>query len=161
MAGAAKEGDAAVINTVAYRKMTREDIPPVVEIEEESFSTPWTEEVFEHEMTGNAYAHYIVAEEEDQVIGHCGMWIVLDECHITNVAVRKQHRGRGIGEGLMRKAIALCKANEVRLMTLEVRVSNETAQNLYRKLGFQDGGIRKNYYTDDHEDALVMWVEFE
>ncbi|QTD39561.1 ribosomal protein S18-alanine N-acetyltransferase [Sporosarcina sp. Te-1] len=150
-----------MIHTVAYRKMTREDIASVVEIEQESFTTPWTEEVFEHEMTGNAYAHYIVAVEDEQVIGHCGMWIVLDECHITNVAVRKQHRGRGIGEGLMRKAIALCKANDVRLMTLEVRVSNETAQNLYRKLGFQDGGIRKNYYTDDHEDALVMWVEFE
>ena len=59
----------------------------------------------------------------------------------------------------MREAIVLCKEMEVRLMTLEVRVTNHTAQNLYRKLGFQDGGIRKNYYTDDHEDALVMWVE--
>ena len=140
--------------------MTMEDIPAVVEIEKEAFATPWTQEIFVHEMTGNDYAHYIVAVTEDEVIGHCGMWVVLDECHITNVAVRKSLRGHGIGEALMRKAIELCKANEVRLMTLEVRVSNHTAQNLYRKLGFQDGGIRKNYYTDDHEDALVMWVEF-
>jgi len=112
-------------------------------------------------MTGNEYAYYIVAVKNDQVIGHCGMWIVLDECHITNVAVRTELRGNGIGEGLMQQAIALCKEMGVCLMTLEVRVSNKTAQNLYRKLGFQDGGIRKKYYSDDHEDGLVMWVEFK
>lgn len=145
--------------TIEYRKMTMQDISAVVEIEQEAFATPWTKEVFEHEMTGNDYAHYIVAVSDEEVIGHCGMWVVLDECHITNVAVRIHMRGHGIGEALMRKAMELCKANDVRLMTLEVRVSNHTAQNLYRKLGFQDGGIRKNYYTDDHEDALVMWVE--
>jgi ribosomal-protein-alanine N-acetyltransferase len=146
-------------NVIQYRKMTRNDIPSVVEIEEEAFATPWTKEVFEHEMTGNDYAYYVVAVQNEEVIGHCGMWIVLDECHITNVAVRKFMRGKSIGEGLMREAIALCREMEVRLMTLEVRVSNDTAQNLYRKLGFKDGGIRKNYYADDHEDALVMWVE--
>ncbi|MFD1205856.1 MULTISPECIES: ribosomal protein S18-alanine N-acetyltransferase [Sporosarcina] len=145
--------------TIVYRKMTVEDIPAVVEIEKEAFPTPWTEEIFEHEMTSNDYAHYIVAVDGDTVVGHCGMWVVLDECHITNVAVRKSLRGYGIGEALMRKAIELCEANDVKLMTLEVRVSNDPAKNLYRKLGFQDGGIRKNYYTDDHEDALVMWVE--
>ncbi|MFS0577041.1 ribosomal protein S18-alanine N-acetyltransferase [Sporosarcina sp. 179-K 3D1 HS] len=149
------------IQQIEYRKMTREDIPAVVAIEEEAFATPWSAEVFEHEMVGNNYAHYIVAVHEGEVIGHCGMWIVLDECHITNVAVRQHMRGNHIGEGLMRQAIAYCQEKEVRLMTLEVRVSNHTAQNLYRKLGFQEGGIRKNYYTDDHEDALVMWVEFE
>lgn len=147
-------------NTVSYRQMTKDDIKEVVITEQEAFSTPWSEEIFLHEMEGNAYAHYIVAEKASEVIGHCGMWVVLDECHITNVAVRQTMRGQGIGEGLMRKAIELCKMNEVRLMTLEVRVSNNTAQQLYRKLGFQDGGIRKNYYTDDQEDALVMWVEF-
>ncbi|KAA0941571.1 ribosomal-protein-alanine N-acetyltransferase [Sporosarcina sp. ANT_H38] len=146
---------------IIYREMGIEDITSVVEIEKESFATPWTAEVFEHEMTGNDYAHYVVAVDEGEVIGHCGMWIVLDECHITNVAVRTRLRGNGIGEALMKQAIALCKEKEVRLMTLEVRMTNNTAQNLYRKLGFQDGGIRKNYYTDDHEDALVMWVEFK
>lgn len=146
---------------IRYRKMGVEDIPVVVEIEQEAFAIPWTQEVFEHEMTGNDYAHYIVAVDDEEVIGHCGMWIVLDECHITNVAVRLHMRGNGIGEALMREAIALCKEMDVRLMTLEVRTTNYTAQNLYRKLGFQDGGIRKNYYTDDDEDALVMWVEFK
>lgn len=139
--------------------MTVKDIADVVKIEEEAFATPWTAEVFEHEMTGNNYAHYIVATNEEKVIGHCGMWIVLDECHITNIAVLKEYRGHGIGEKLLRESIQLCKELDVKLMTLEVRVSNEVAQNMYRKLGFQDGGIRKNYYTDDREDALVMWVE--
>lgn len=142
-----------------YREMVQEDIPAVVEIEVEAFPTPWTKEIFEHEMNGNNYAYYIVAEVDHTVIGHCGMWIVLDECHITNVAVREHMRGNGIGEGLMREAIRFCEELDVRLMTLEVRVSNVTAQNLYRKLGFQDGGIRKKYYTDDNEDGLVMWVE--
>ena len=73
---------------ISYREMGIEDIASVVEIEKEAFATPWTAEVFEHEMTGNNYAHYIVAEKDEMVIGHCGMWIVLDECHITNVAVQ-------------------------------------------------------------------------
>ncbi|EGQ25560.1 ribosomal protein S18-alanine N-acetyltransferase [Mammaliicoccus sciuri] len=146
---------------VVFRKMTLADITSVASIEREAFATPWTEEIFEHELAGNEYSHYIVAELDGEIIGHCGMWIVLDECHITNVAVRSSLRGKGIGEDLMRKAMELCRLNEVRTMTLEVRVSNEPARSLYRKLGFQEGGIRKNYYTDDHEDGLVMWVEFE
>lgn len=145
--------------TVCFREMVENDIPAVVAIEEESFTIPWTAEIFEHEMTGNNYAHYIVAEMDEEIIGHCGMWIVLDECHITNIAVLIRHRGQGIGEDLLRKAIELCKEMDVRLMTLEVRVSNVAAQGLYRKFGFQDGGIRKKYYSDDQEDALVMWVE--
>ncbi len=144
---------------IAYRLMTVKDIPDVVKIEAEAFATPWTTEVFEHEMAGNNYAHYIVATDGNQVIGHCGMWIVLDECHITNIAVLKSYRGYGIGENLLSEAVRLCRELDVNLMTLEVRVSNEVAQNMYRKFGFQDGGIRKNYYTDNRENALVMWVE--
>lgn len=146
-------------NELLFRKMTVDDIGAVAAIEREAFATPWTEEIFQHEMTGNAYAHYVVAELAGEVIGHCGMWIVLDECHITNIAVREALRGKGYGEKILRHAIELCKMNDVVTMTLEVRLSNEPARSMYRKLGFQEGGIRKNYYTDDHEDALVMWVE--
>ena len=91
-----------------------------MEIEEEAFPTPWTKEIFEHEMNGNNYAYYIVAEvDNEEVIGHCGMWIVLDECHITNVAVRKRMRGNGIGEGLNARSDSLlqrngCALNDVR-----------------------------------------------
>ena len=119
-----------MIKEINYREMMEEDIPSVVEIEEEAFPIPWTKEIFEHEMNGNDYAYYVVAVEDEEVIGHCGMWIVLDECHITNVAVREHLRGNGIGEGLMREAIHSCKEMNVRLMTLEVRVSNHTAQSL-------------------------------
>lgn len=148
--------------TITYRKMTIEDIDQVLLIEEEAFTLPWTREAFEHEMTTNLYSYYLVAETEDKdIVGYCGMWIVMDESHITNVAVAERMRGHKIGEGLMREAIRVVKEQKVVLMTLEVRVSNIVAKNLYYKLGFQDGGIRKNYYTDTQEDALVMWVEFK
>ncbi|WJY27189.1 MULTISPECIES: ribosomal protein S18-alanine N-acetyltransferase [Sporosarcina] len=148
-----------MIEHVLYRQMVTQDIESVVATEAEVFTTPWSAEVFEHELAGNDYATYIVAEADRKVIGHVGMWVVLDECHITNVAVRKRFQGHGIGEALMRQAMDLCRNHGVKAMSLEVRVSNEAAKHLYTKLGFQPGGIRKNYYSDDHEDALVMWVE--
>ena len=109
-------------------------------------------------MTKNTQATYVVAEKDDQLIGFCGMWIVLDESQITNVAVMPEGRGQGIGEQLMREALRIAEERGCIVMSLEVRVSNDVAQNLYRKLGFQAGGIRKKYYTDNQEDALVMWV---
>lgn len=148
--------------TITYRKMTIEDIDQILLIEEEAFASPWTREAFAHEMTTNEYSYYVVAEtDEKQIVGYCGMWIVLDESHITNVAVAEHMRGQKIGEGMMREAIRIVRERDVVLMTLEVRVTNNVAKNLYYKLGFQDGGIRKNYYTDTQEDALVMWVEFK
>lgn len=148
--------------SVSYRKMTFDDIDGVLRIEQEAFSQPWTRDAFVQEMTTNLHAYYVVAEDEDQqIVGFCGMWLVMDESHITNVAVTEHVKGQGIGVGLMREAIRVAKEHGVVLMTLEVRVSNTIAQNLYRKLDFQNGGIRKGYYSDNHEDALVMWVEFK
>lgn len=144
-----------------YRKMVEDDIDGVLRIEEEAFSLPWTRDSFIHEMRNNLHAYYVVALNEEEIIGYCGMWLVMDESHITNVAVTEKVKGRGIGEALMRESIRIALENKVVLMTLEVRVSNEIAQNLYRKLGFQNGGIRRNYYSDNQEDALVMWVEFK
>jgi len=151
-----------MIDTITYRKMTVDDIDGVLKIEEEAFSLPWTKDAFMQEMTTNLHAYYVVAENEaDQIVGFCGMWLVMDESHITNVAVTEHVKGQGIGEGLMREAIRVSKEHGVVLMTLEVRVSNTIAQNLYRKLDFQNGGIRKGYYSDNLEDGLVMWVEFK
>lgn len=144
-----------------YRKMVEDDIDGVLKIEEEAFSLPWTRDSFIHEMRNNLHAYYVVALNEEEIIGYCGMWLVIDESHITNVAVTEKVKGHGIGEALMRESIRIALENEVVLMTLEVRVSNVIAQNLYRKLGFQNGGIRRNYYSDNQEDALVMWVEFK
>ncbi|MBM7667217.1 ribosomal-protein-alanine N-acetyltransferase [Solibacillus kalamii] len=144
---------------VRYRRMTIDDVQAVHKIELASFPTPWTLDSFYYEMTENQYAHYLVAEDETgEIIGFCGVWLVIDAAQITNVAVVKSVRGQGIGETLMREAMRVAKEANMDVMSLEVRVTNTVAQNLYRKLGFLDGGLRKGYYTDNQEDALVMWV---
>lgn len=141
-----------------FRLMEAKDIDQIMRIEKECFATPWSRESFENELTENRYALYIVLEEEDQVIGYCGSWLIIDEIHITNIAILPEHRGRKLGEALLTKVMEIARREGARRMTLEVRVSNHVALSLYRKLGFQEGGIRKNYYTDNYEDALVMWV---
>ncbi|MER2114054.1 MAG: ribosomal protein S18-alanine N-acetyltransferase [Solibacillus isronensis] len=144
---------------VQYRRMTIDDVQAVHKIELASFPTPWTLDSFYYEMTENQFAHYLVAEDENgEIIGFCGIWLVIDAAQITNVAVVQSVRGQGIGETLMREAMRVAKEANMDVMSLEVRVTNTVAQNLYRKLGFQDGGLRKGYYTDNQEDALVMWV---
>lgn len=140
------------------RKMTMEDVPKVHEIELATFPVPWTLDSFYYEMEQNQFAHYLVAEVDGELIGFCGLWLVIDAAQITNVAVLEKMRGRKIGEALMNEAIRISKEAGMDVMSLEVRISNTVAQNLYRKLKFQDGGIRKGYYTDNNEDALVMWV---
>ncbi|MCP8971378.1 ribosomal protein S18-alanine N-acetyltransferase [Ectobacillus ponti] len=143
---------------VAFREMEYQDIEQIMEIEKASFAIPWTAEAFERELSMNEYARYVVMEEDGAIIGYCGMWLVLDECHITNIAVLPAFRGKGLGELLLTEALRQAREAGARTATLEVRVSNTTAQGLYRKLGFLNGGIRKRYYTDNYEDALVMWV---
>ncbi len=146
---------------IDYRLMTLADIEEVMEVERLSFTSQWTASMYMYEVGQNPLAHYIVAVDNERIIGFFGMWIVAGESHVTNVAVHPDYRGRKIGDRLMQEAIAYAKSLEASRMTLEVRVSNDVAQNLYRKYGFQDGGIRKKYYTDDGEDALVMWVEWK
>ncbi len=92
------------------------------------------------------------------MIGYGGMWIIIDEAHVTNIAVCPAYRGRKFGERLLRRLIAEAIAQGAGKMTLEVRVSNYQAQGLYRKLGFADAGLRRGYYTDNQEDALIMWA---
>lgn len=139
--------------------MTSDDVESVYAIELATFPTPWTLDSFYYEVHENQYAYYLIAVDEDEsIIGFCGMWMVIDAAQITNVAVIDAARGRGIGEALMREAMRIAREHSMDVMSLEVRVTNNVAQNLYRKLAFQDGGIRKGYYTDNGEDALVMWV---
>ncbi|MCL6616251.1 MAG: ribosomal protein S18-alanine N-acetyltransferase [Anoxybacillus ayderensis] len=139
--------------------MTLQDLDRIVEIEQLSFTLPWSRSSFYQELTNNRYARYIVMEHDGQIIGYCGMWLVMDEAHITNIAVLPEFRGKKLGEALMKQAMALAREEGAKTMTLEVRVSNTVAQSLYRKLGFLNGGIRKRYYSDNQEDALVMWVK--
>lgn len=144
---------------IAFRTMQLADVPAVYRVETDAFTSPWTMEALEQEMLKNEYAYYVLALDGEEVIGYCGAWLILDECHITNVAVLSTYRGNGIGEALMREMMQRTARKGARSMTLEVRVSNDPALHLYRKLGFKEGGIRRGYYTDNGEDAQVMWTE--
>ena len=141
-----------------YRSMSMDDIPAILAIEQEAFSSPWTEEAFVNELRNNMFAKYVVMEYGGHLIGYGGMWIIVDEAHITNIALLPEYRGMKLGEALMAKVMELAREMGAMRMTLEVRVSNERAQSLYRKFGFEEGAIRKQYYTDNMEDALIMWV---
>lgn len=149
---------AIVDNQYTFRKMRKEDIDEVYQIECQSFSAPWTKESLYYELEQNLFAKYVVVELEEQVIGYCGLWVIMDDAQITNIAVHPDYRGRKIGEALLSFAIQLSREMKAKRLSLEVRVSNHIAQSLYKKAGFEPGGIRKSYYTDNQEDALVMWV---
>lgn len=138
-------------------KMTTEHIKDVHKIEEDCFSIPWSEKSFYDELTKNKMAIYIVAQENDEIVGYGGMWHVINEGHITNVAVKKEHRNKGIGTKIINSLIDIAKEKEMIGITLEVRVSNDKAKSLYKKSGFIIEGIRKEYYDDNKEDAIVMW----
>lgn len=139
-------------------RMTLADVDGVLAIERLSFPTPWSRQSFVQEMTENIYAHYIVARSGSTVVGYAGMWVVLDEAHVTNVAVHPEWRGKKIGEGLMQGLMDLARQKGATRMTLEVRASNHVAQALYHKLGFEASGLRRGYYTDTREDAIIMWL---
>lgn len=141
------------------RDMEVEDIEQVLSIEESSFATPWSYDSFYNELTDNPYAFYLVTELDGQVIGHCGLWVVHDNASITNIAVLPEYRGKKLGKAMLQKAMTLAKEKEAESISLEVRVSNFVAKHLYEGMGFEPGGIRKGYYTDNNEDALVMWVK--
>ena len=141
---------------VHVRMMLPDDIQAVLEIEHRSFPTPWSEQVFNTEITRNPNAHYIVAARGRDLVGYAGMWLLRHEAHITNIAVDPDERGMGIGARLLRSLMSRARAAEVGRITLEVRVSNEIATQFYRKYGFTTKGLRHGYYTDTGEDALVM-----
>ena len=145
------------ITRVSLETMRLEDIPRVAEIERESFRTPWPRDAYTHELTENRLAAYLVARAADEIVGYAGMWVILDEAHITTIAVDPAFRGQHIGERLLVGLIDTALGRGARWMTLEVRKSNDTAQALYKKYGFREIGTRKGYYSDNREDAIVMW----
>jgi len=127
-------------------------------LENECFAIPWSRESFRKEIEENALAVYFVAELDGAVVGYAGMWHVVNEGHITNVAVSEAHRRLGIGDMLVKKLIEVAREREMIGVTLEVRVSNGGAQKLYTSNGFKPEGFRKNYYEETKEDAIVMWL---
>ncbi|SDZ50313.1 ribosomal-protein-alanine N-acetyltransferase [Evansella caseinilytica] len=144
---------------IQIRLMELDDLDQVMEVEKDAFTSPWSRAAFVNEITTNQFAYYFVAIMGNRIIGYIGVWIIIDEAHITNIAIHSEYRRRGIGEKLLDGAMELAKMLGSKKMTLEVRVSNENAMRLYRKKGFQNGGIRKRYYTDNQEDAQIMWVK--
>lgn len=147
------------MNNGIVRPMLLDDLKSIIEIENVSFPTPWSLQSFTVELRDNEYARYFCLELNGQVIGYMGLWFILDEGHITNVAISPKYRGQQWGEYLMRSVMDKMEVQGMERMTLEVRVSNYQAQSLYKRLGFVTAGVRKGYYADTQEDALIMWVE--
>ncbi|MFY9614004.1 MAG: ribosomal protein S18-alanine N-acetyltransferase [Candidatus Dormiibacterota bacterium] len=140
-------------------EMTLDDVPAVQDIEREIFLTPWPRNAYRRELLQNKMASYIVLRDRDEIIGYAGLWKMHDEAHVTTVGVRRKDQGRGFGMALMLALISRAYTLQSRWMTLEVRASNYGAMALYEKLGFKVIGRRRGYYTDDGEDAVVMWSD--
>lgn len=137
------------------RRMTMADVPGVAAVEAAVFPTPWSEEAFASEMR-NVAARYLVAEHEGRIVGFAGAWIILDESHVTNIALLPEHRGKGVGRRLTQGLMQYLSNLGAAYATLEVRRSNAVAQSLYASMGFIKLGVRKRYYEDNGEDALIM-----
>ncbi|WP_125154051.1 ribosomal protein S18-alanine N-acetyltransferase [Clostridium rectalis] len=145
------------MNDLLILKASSKHINDIFKISCLSFPTSWSKESINNEIIHNPKAKYLVAFKNNLVIGYIGTWIILDEAHITNIAVHPEYRNLKVGSALLDSLINLCKNNDVKHMTLEVRSSNIYAQKLYKKFNFIEEGIRKNYYSDNYEDALIMW----
>lgn len=139
------------------RYMNELDLQRVYEIECSIFSLPWKIDDFKKSLN-NKDNLYLVVEEQGGILGYCGLWGVVGEGQITNVAVGKQYQGQGIGKAMLTKLIELGRQHGLEAFTLEVRESNLSAIGLYHKLGFSDAGIRKNFYEAPVENALIMWL---
>lgn len=147
-----------VTHPVTISPMRAEDIGRVLEIEQVSFPTPWPRDAYTHELRENRLACYLVARITSEIVGYTGMWVILDEAHVTTIAVDPRYRRQHIGERLLVALLDEAMRRGARWVTLEVRKSNYGAQALYRKYGFKEIGIRRGYYSDNREDAIVMWT---
>jgi len=140
--------------------MTKEHIDEVSKLEEICFYTAWTKEDFIKEITENKLAIYLVAILDGKIIGYSGMWHIVDEGHITNIAVLPENRRCGVGSKLVQRLIDIAIEKWIVGLTLEVRIGNFSAQKLYTGFGFKPEGIRNRYYSDTGEDAVIMWKRF-
>jgi ribosomal-protein-alanine N-acetyltransferase len=150
----------AIGTPLTVEPMQTADIEAVHEIERLCFITPWPTYAFEQELRGNRLASYVVARtptaDGERVVGFAGLWLMVDEGHITTFAVHPEWRRQGVGARMLLRLLDVAIELGASRMTLEVRVSNLAAQELYRRFGFTIAGTRVRYYTDDGEDAFVM-----
>ncbi len=139
--------------------MTADDLQEIQEIERASFTAPWPPQAYRQELEANRLAHYLTARLDETVVGYAGIWLMVDEAHVTTFAVHPEWRRQRIGERLLLALLDLALDRRAREATLEVRLSNLAARRLYEKYGFRPVGIRPRYYSDDGEDALIMTTE--
>ena len=141
-------------------KMTVEDIEDVVKIEAASYGEHhWAKSSFYDEMNNNLAKYYCAKTSDGQLTAYAGTWNIIDETHITTIAVNPEFRRRHIGEALITRILEDCYSSKIKYLTLEVRESNTPAIELYKKYGFSSLGTRKGYYQDNNESALIMWTE--
>ena len=139
--------------------MSIEDLPDVHRIERASFSVPWPDDAYRSEILGNRLASYLVARADGELVAYGGIWLMVDEAHITTFAVDPAWRRQRVGETLLIALMDLAIGRHAREATLEVRLSNLAARKLYEKFGFRPVGVRARYYSDNGEDALIMTTE--
>lgn len=139
--------------------MRLDDLPAITAIEQASFTSPWPPNAYRSELESNRLASYLVARAGERIVAYGGMWLMVDEAHITTFAVHPAWRRQGIGERLLIAFLDLAMDRGAHEATLEVRLSNLPARRLYEKYGFRPVGLRPRYYSDDNEDALIMTTE--
>ena len=150
----------ANISQIFISNMTKEDIEHVVQIEAEAYGEHhWSKSSFYDELQNNLAKYYVAKTSDGELVGYAGTWHIIDEGHITTIAVKKAYHRQHIGEAIIIKILEDCYSAGIKYLTLEVRVSNEAAIALYTKYGFNSLGTRKGYYQDNNEDALIMWTE--
>lgn len=138
------------------RLMKETDLPIVLELEEQLFTSTWKMDDFLYEMNENPFSQMFVWEENSEIVGYMGIWIIFEQAQLTNLAVNKKYQGKGYGRKLLEMGISLCQEAGCEIMTLEVRQSNVVAKLLYQSCGFEKVSVKKDYYQDNHEDADVM-----
>jgi len=139
--------------------MRASDLDAVQRIEKASFSTPWPAYAYRQEIEGNRMAHYIVARAGPDVVGFAGIWLMVDQAHVTTFAVDPDWRRQGVGSQMILALLRMSRTLGARQATLEVRLSNLAARRLYERFGFRPVGVRPRYYTDNGEDALIMTTD--
>lgn len=141
---------------ISLRYMEKEDIDGVLAVEKESFSTPWTEKLFYDEVENPRTVYFVAETDTGEIVGYGGMWHVVDEGQITNIAVKRNYRGEGVGSKLLGSLINWAKDKGILVIQLELREGNAAAFGLYKKYGFSVVGKRKEYYKNPTEDAILM-----
>ena len=142
------------------KPMQKSDLDDVISIEAKAYGEHhWSKDSFMSELSNDLAKYFSVFNTDGQLIGYCGCWQILEEAHITNIAVSPDYRRKHIGEALLTTIIDECYRNMAKYITLEVRVGNKPAIAVYEKYGFKALGVRKGYYQDNNEDALIMWTE--